>query len=98
MSATVERDPRQVVHLGIVRYRREGCRLAAMILLSEPERIGDEPISDFLRRIENLKLERIYEWLRRAGINPLRPGNQLRYQERQLLAGLLVQYSKGQSA
>lgn len=94
MSALAVRESSAAVVAQMRRYRREGCRLAAMILLAEPERIGDEPIGDFLLRIEYLKRDTASEWLRRVGVNPWRACSQLTNHQRRLIAGLLVQYSK----
>jgi hypothetical protein len=92
--------PTEVIHLELVRSRREDARIAAMILLSEPQRIGNKPIVDFLRLIKCMDDEEGQEtiggWLRRAGVNPLRPSSKLTKRERDLIAGQLVRFWKGQ--
>ena len=77
-------------------YRREGARLSAMIILAEPQRIGEQTVGDYLMQIPYMRRETVSGWLRHAGINPWRPCSQLRSHERRLIAGQLVNYSKGE--
>lgn len=97
-NVVVSMEPSARIRAQMRQFRLEGARLAAMILLAEPERIGDQAIGDFILQVPYLKRDRAEEWLRRAGINPWRPANKLKSYERKMLAGILVQYSKGHVA
>lgn len=85
------------------KYRRDGARLAAMILLAEPQRLTGLATVDFLRQIPYIRNEdeQIAAWLAPpecggAGINPLRPGNHLTGSQRRRLACLLVAYARAE--
>ena len=44
-------DPSEVLRSEMDRLRRENARLAAMVLLAEPERIADRDIGSFLLEV-----------------------------------------------
>lgn len=76
----------------------DDARLAAMIILAEPERIGDEAVGDFLMRIKCIERETVEQWLLAAGINPWRRGRKLTDDQRHRLARELTAFWKaGQS-
>ena len=86
--------PRPAVRQQMLKCRSEDCRLAAMLLLSEPERIEDKPVGAFLLEVRFLGLRTVRGWLRKARIDALRPCGELSREERNLLAALLVRFSK----
>lgn len=76
--------------------RRSDARLAAMIILVAPDRIGDMPIGDFLMRIHEVERERVAAWLRDADVNPWRAGQHLSAEQRSRLVRILTDFSKGE--
>lgn len=74
--------------------RRSDARLAAMIILAEPSRIGDQPIGEFLMRIHGVERDRVAQWLREADVHPWRPGNCLADDQRSRLVRILSKFAK----
>lgn len=92
----------ELIRQHLPRLLRKGMyddvRLAMMILLAEPERIGSEDIGSFLLRIKCIERSTVYGWLERAGVNPWRAGNELSGAQRDRLASELMAFWKaGQS-
>jgi hypothetical protein len=75
------------------KYRRDGAKLAAMILVGEPIRLKKMTVGDFLLQIPYIKRKQAEEWLRRAGVSPWRLGRDLSYHERYLIAGQLARFA-----
>lgn len=87
-------SPTEIIRRELQRSMRDDARIAAMILLAEPERIGEERIGDFLLRIKCIEFDTVYEWLERAGVNPWRAGNKLSTEQRRRLARELTDFWK----
>lgn len=75
-------------------YRREGAKLAAMILIAEPERIGDQAVWDFLNQIQYIRRATVAQWLRQADIHPCVSVSEIHADKLKLLAGALYRYSQ----
>jgi hypothetical protein len=73
---------------------RADARLAAMIVLLEPSRIGDEPIGEFLLRIKCIRRETVAKWLQASGVNPWREGRLLTKCQQRALARELTRFWK----
>lgn len=92
-------SPAEVVRRELSRSRRDDAKLAAMILLAAPERLGTKPIYEFLKLVKCTEdTDLVTRWLRAAKIDPLRPGRDLTRDERGALARQLTSFWKaGQS-
>jgi hypothetical protein len=95
-------SPTEIIRRQLPSLLRKGmcddARLAAMIILAEPERIGEEAIGEFLMRIKCIERDQVEQWLAAAGINPWRRGRKLTDDQRQRLARELTDFWKaGQS-
>lgn len=106
MSATAVMERRVVVSMDepserikrqMRAFRLEGAKLAAMILLAEPERIGEQTIGDFVMQIPYLRREKALEFLRLADVHPWREATRVGPERRRRLAGILYRYSQGRS-
>jgi hypothetical protein len=95
MSTTIF-DPNPQLTDAMRSYRREGAKLAAMILLAEPSRVGDETIFEFLMRIEYLRRKTALALLRAARIDPMLTRGELTSVQRLRLVGALSRYAKGE--
>lgn len=87
-----------VVRRTKIQYRAEGCRLAAMILLAEPESIGEKPVGTFLLEIPFMTEEIAGPWLAAAGVNPWRKGSKLTGLQKDALARQLTNFWKAWKA
>jgi hypothetical protein len=91
-------SPTEIIDRALLRSMRSDARLAAMIILAEPSRIGDEPIYEFLMHIKCIRRETVKGWLDAARVNPLRPGRELTSDQRRAIARQLTDFWKaGQS-
>lgn len=107
MSATAVGERRVVVPLEpqserireqMRAYRREGAKLAAMILLAEPHRAGDEAIWDFLNRVQYIRRATVAEWLQAADIHPCSAVSEIKRSKLERLAAVLYRYSQESAA
>jgi hypothetical protein len=98
MSPTTELIRRQLPSL-LRKGMYDDARLAGMIVLAEPERIGDEAVGDFLMRtIVEIDRDTVAGWLAVAAINPWRRGRNLTGDQRDRLGRELIAFWKaGQS-
>lgn len=85
---------RKAIHEELRRGMRSDARLAAMIIVADPGRIGEERIGEFLLRIKCIEFETVQEWLQHAGVNPWRTGFQLTNEHRGALARQLIAFWK----
>jgi len=85
-------SPTVVVRQTKIKYRAEGCRLAAMIILAEPETIGEKAVGDFLLEVPFMTREIVTPWLQSAGVNPWRPCNRLTGAQKDSLARSLTAF------
>lgn len=76
----------------------DDARLAAMIVLCDPDRIGDEPIYEFLMHIKCIRRSTVKGWLDAAHVNPLRPGGKLTADQRRAIARQLTDFWKAGQA
>jgi hypothetical protein len=83
------------IHDELIAAGRSDARLAAMIILAAPERIGDEPVGEFLMRIHCIDRDRVARWCQEADVHPWRPGNLLADEQRSRLVRILSAFSKG---
>jgi hypothetical protein len=87
-------SPTEVIRHELSHSMRADARLAAMIVLLEPSRIGDEPIGDFLLKIKCVRRDTVMGWLQAAGVNPWRAGRSLNECQRRALARELTRFWK----
>jgi hypothetical protein len=86
---------RKAIKEELARAMRSDARLAAMIIVAEPERIGHKPVGDFLLgTIKCVEFETVQGWLQDAGVNPWRTGYQLAPEHRGALACRLIEFWK----
>lgn len=91
-------SPSQVIRRALSRSMRDDARIAGMILLVEPERIGDEAVGEFLMRIQCIARPTVHGWLQEARVDPWRPGKDLSVDQRRRLARLLTDFWKAGQA
>lgn len=91
-------SPTEIIRQQLPSLLRKGMyddvRLAAMIILAEPDRIGDEAVGDFLMRIKCIDRNIVEQWLAAASINPWRRGCKLTDDQRKRLARELTAFWK----
>jgi hypothetical protein len=85
---------RKAIKKELARAMRSDARLAAMIIIAEPERIGNDRIGEWLLRIRCVEFETVQGWLQHAGVNPWRTGYQLAPRHRGALARQLIAFWK----
>ena len=86
--------PTEVIRQELSQSMRADARLAAMIVLMEPSRIGDEPIGEFLMKVKCIRRQTVTKWLQAAGVNPWRAGKSLNECQRRALAKQLTLFWK----
>lgn len=91
-------SPALVLRNTKIQYRAEGCRLAAMIILAEPESIGEKTVGQFLMDIPFMTHEIAGPWLQAAGVNPWRTGSKLTALQKDSLARSLTGFWKAWKA
>lgn len=87
-------SPQLILRHTKIQYRAEGCRLAAMILLAEPESIGEKTVGAFVMEIPFMTHEIAGPWLQAAAVNPWRPGSKLTGLQKDSLARSLTAFWK----
>lgn len=80
-----------------VRIRGEVARHVAEVLIREPEQFAKMEIGEVLKSIPYVTRERARRWLARAGVNPMRLGSELTYEQRGSLALTLAIFARNPS-